>query len=111
MRSWQPARLAKNLNVEVILMSEFVVSEIRIYSTKLFEVILISEFTNSENIGLNIPGNWSFEIRRISHKSWWISCEIHMKSGGFHLKSAQNLPDFMKSVGFHECGLLGDHQV
>ena len=36
--------------------------------------------SNRQNIGLTIPGNWSFEIRT-------------------------------KSAGFHECGLLGDHQV
>ena len=39
-------------------------------------------------IGLTIPGNWSFEIRRIS-------CEIRTKSAGFHVKSVQNPPDFM----------------
>ena len=41
------------------------------------------------NIGLSIPGNWSFEIRRIS------AGEIRMKSGGFQVKSTQNPPDFM----------------
>ena len=49
--SWQPVSLRawqKYLNVEVILMSEFVISEIRISSTKLCEVILISEFLHSE---------------------------------------------------------------
>ena len=45
----QPASLAKYLNVEVSLISEFVISEIRINSTKdCLEVILISEFMNPE---------------------------------------------------------------
>ena len=43
----------------------------------------------NENIGLTIPGNWSFEIRRIS------AGEIHQISGEIHTKSAQNPPDFM----------------
>ena len=55
------------------------------------------------NIGLTIPGNWSFEIRRISAgeirrisagEIWQISGEIHLKS-----------------AGFHECELLRDDQV
>ena len=68
-----------------------------------------------ENIGLTIPGNWSFEIRRISprfhpwnpvdftHEIWQIS---PVKSSGFHpwnlADFTWNLPDFMKSTGFHE---------
>ena len=51
------------------------------------------------NIGLTIPGNWSFEIRRIS----CFMCEIRqiscVKSGGFHLKSARF---HLKSARFHE---------
>ena len=35
MKFWQPVSLAKNLNVEVILISEFMISEIRINSTKI----------------------------------------------------------------------------
>ena len=34
MKSWQPVSLAKELNAEVILISEFVNSEIKITSTK-----------------------------------------------------------------------------
>ena len=65
-----------------------------------------------KNIGLTIPGNWSFEIWQISP----------VESGGFYVKSTQNLikasvsaktlqfdecrvgamtKDFMKSTGFH----------
>ena len=57
----------------------------------------------TKNIGLTIPGNWPFEIRRIScvksgrfHEICeiqQISGEIHMKSGGFH-------EIHMKSVDF-----------
>ena len=43
MKAWQ-----KYLNVEIVLISEFVISEIRINSTKKFEVIVISGFMNSE---------------------------------------------------------------
>ena len=49
----------------------------------------------STNTGLTIPGNWSFEIRRISwspHEIWRISGEIHTKSGGFQVKSTWNPP-------------------
>ena len=35
MKSWQPVSLAKFLNDEVILIYEFVISEIRINSTKI----------------------------------------------------------------------------
>ena len=48
MKSWQPVSLAKCLNVEVILIFEIVISGRRINSTKLFEVILITEFMNPE---------------------------------------------------------------
>ena len=88
------------------------------------------------NIGLTIPGNcWSFVADFMKSggfhvKSGDIAFPLHsvkLKSfswnlwfirfpGGFHLKSAQNLPDFtwnppdfMKSR--LECELLGDHQV
>ena len=50
MKSWQPVSLPvwqKCLNVEVILNSESVISEIRILQ-KMCEVILISEFMNPE---------------------------------------------------------------
>ena len=67
-----------------------------------------------KNTGLTIPGNWSFEIRRISPR--------------FHVKSTQNLitaktlqfdecrveamtKDFMKSAGFQNYELLRDDQV
>ena len=53
---------------------------------KLFLVSVLMH-SKRQNIGLTIPGNWSFEIRRISG-------EIRTKS-----------------AGFHECELLGDHQV
>ena len=52
MKTWQPVSLPawqKYLYVEVILISEFVISELRINSTKkMFEVILISEFMNPD---------------------------------------------------------------
>ena len=52
MKSWQPVSLParqKYLNVDVVLISEFVISEIRInFTKKLFEVIHISEFMNPE---------------------------------------------------------------
>ena len=61
------------------------------------------------NIGLTIPGNWSFEIRRISPLISWV------KSGGFHpditVKSTQNYKSkcfsknssvwWMQGGGFH----------
>ena len=80
-----------------------------------------------ENIGLTIPGNWSFEIRRISpvkssrFHPWNLAdftLEIHWISPRYHVKSTQNLitaktlqfdecrvgamtKDFMKSARFH----------
>ena len=77
------------------------------------------------NIGLTIPGNWSFEIRRIScvksggfHLKSARFHEIHTKSTGFHLKSARfheihmkSTGFHLKSAGFHECELLRDDQV
>ena len=70
---------------------------------------------NSKNIGLTIPGNWSFEIRWISHEIRRIS---PVKSGGFHpeirrispqwisprfhVKSTQNLIT-AKTLQFDEC--------
>ena len=68
---------------------------------------------NILNIGLTIPGNWSFEImceiRQISPvKSGgfhtWNLYEIHQISpeiAGFHLKSARFHEIHMKSAGFH----------
>ena len=42
------------------------------------------------NIGLTIPGNWPFKIRRISCvKSVWNPADFR-----FHLKSVRNPPDF-----------------
>ena len=70
----------------------------------LWDKSFLSRGTNV-NIGLTIPGNWSFEIRRISPEIHTKSGrfhlksagfhEIRMKSGGFHMKSARNPPDFM----------------
>ena len=77
--------------------------------------------TKKKNIGLTIPGNWPFEIRRISPEIRTKSAgfhlestrfhEIHMKSGGFHLKSTRFHEIRTKSAGFHECELLRDDQV
>ena len=52
------------------------------------------------NIGLTIPGNWSFEIRRISPLK---SVDFTMKSSGFHLDFTREIwwISPMKSSGFH----------
>ena len=49
MKFWRPVSLIKNFNEEVILIFEFMNTEIRITSTvQIFEVILILEFMHSE---------------------------------------------------------------
>ena len=63
----------------------------------------------SQNIGLTIPGNWSFEIRRISPlKSGrfhpWNPADFTLKSGGFH---PWNPADFTLEIGgFHPWNLV-----
>ena len=48
MKSLQPISLVKSLNVELLLTSESINSEIRTTSSLLVKVILISESMNSE---------------------------------------------------------------
>ena len=48
------------------------------YSSKLFFTLLRG---NNTNIGLTIPGNWSFIA------DFMKTGEFHMKSGGFYVKS------------------------
>ena len=51
----------------------------------------VKAWIQTGNIGLTIPGNWSFEIRRISG---WNLADFRVKSCGFQV---WNPPDFMKS--------------
>ena len=82
-----------------------------------------AELAKLKNIGLTIPGNWSFEIYKFCRFCRWIPREIcriswnladftwnlhkirmkssrfHLKSAGFHLKSSRF---HLKSAGFPE---------